>query len=173
MTSVFCSPNRYLLNRKNRDDGHIKSLRSRHFPIKVKQEPDFKCGKDLDYDGDSQSENISSNSKLELLLNHQIDTEKRNTLKSDTYPDTKDLKLSFITQNFDASGTKENFDCPLCGLGLSNGDDLEQHFAVHAGEKDGFDCNICGKVWNDASSFGKHIRLHTGERPHRYMQHGK
>lgn len=61
----------------------------------------------------------------------------------------------------------ESFECPLCGLVLSDGDDLEQHVTVHAGEKESFECGACGKLFYDVTMFGKHLRQHTGERPFR------
>ena len=59
----------------------------------------------------------------------------------------------------------ERFECPLCELGLSNGDDLQQHILMHAGEQESYKCGVCGKVCQDAAMFGKHLRIHTGEKP--------
>lgn len=63
------------------------------------------------------------------------------------------------------SSSLERFECPLCELGLSNGDDLQQHILMHAGEQESFKCNVCDKVCQDATMFGKHLRVHTGEKP--------
>ena len=54
--------------------------------------------------------------------------------------------------------------CGICGMTLSNRNNLKRHVKYHTGERP-FHCHICSKNFVLNSHLRDHMRIHTGERP--------
>ncbi|KAK7487338.1 hypothetical protein BaRGS_00021427, partial [Batillaria attramentaria] len=167
-STTFHSPNRYLLKRKSSENRYQRQSKVRRASLTVREDPDFVSGAHLD-----EEENEDSGTESATLQDARssgeglLDRFGRNLHENGGDSASIDGSLS------QEAAALESFECPLCSLALSNGDDLEQHITVHAGERESFECGACGKVFYEAATFGKHLRQHTGERPFRCDTCGK